>query len=430
MKKLLILLLSVLSVAIFAQEKQVAILEPIAMTKEVSTMHRSMVRGEMVKAISRQSGYAAFTRTDIDQIMSEQNFQQSGMVDDATRKRIGAMQGVDYVCVTKITKEGNNYYLEANLVNIETGKISNPATQYGELEGGSLSNMLTACEKLAAELVGKKIQTTTTYKAPTISHSSSSSSSSTPTPAPAANQDFTETAWGVNMKMIWVEGGDFLMGCTSEQGNCESNEQNVRRVTVDGFYIGMLEVTQSQWEKVVGTSIYQQKSKAECSNTYGVGPDYPMYYVSWDEAMEFCRLLSNKTGRTYTLPTEAQWEYAARGGNKNEGAKYAGSNMLDAVAWYTDNSGSSTHIVGSKRANALGIYDMTGNVWEWCKDWYASSYVSYDTNNPVGPSSGSSRVYRGGGWGNSASYCRVAYRRKSSPGGRGIDLGFRVVCLP
>lgn len=210
MKKLLILLLSALSVAIFAQEKQVAILEPIAMTKEVSTMHRSMVRGEMVKAISRQSGYAAFTRTDIDQIMSEQNFQQSGMVDDATRKRIGAMQGVDYVCVTKITKEGNNYYLEANLVNIETGKISNPATQYGELEGGSLSNMLTACEKLAAELVGKKIQTTTTYKAPTISHSSSSSSSSTPTPASQPQSEFVDL--GLPSGTIWKtanEGGTY-----------------------------------------------------------------------------------------------------------------------------------------------------------------------------------------------------------------------------
>ena len=190
MKKLLILLLSALSVAIFAQEKQVAILEPIAMTKEVSTMHRSMVRGEMVKAISRQSGYAAFTRTDIDQIMSEQNFQQSGMVDDATRKRIGAMQGVDYVCVTKITKEGNNYYLEANLVNIETGKISNPATQYGELDGGSLSNMLVACEKLAAELVGKTVQTTTTiYTAPANIESQTNNPSS---PQPVAKQNSTE----------------------------------------------------------------------------------------------------------------------------------------------------------------------------------------------------------------------------------------------
>ena len=175
MKRLLILLLSVLSVTVFAQEKQVAILEPIPMTKEVSTMHRSMVRGEMVKAIGRQSGYAAFTRTDIDQIMSEQNFQQSGMVDDATRKRIGAMQGVDYVCVTRITKEGNNYYLEANLVNIETGKILNPATQYCELEGGSLSNMLAACEKLAAELVGAQ---SVAYNATTSPHSYASSTTS------------------------------------------------------------------------------------------------------------------------------------------------------------------------------------------------------------------------------------------------------------
>ena len=175
------------------------------------------------------------------------------------------------------------------------------------------------------------------------------------------------------------------MGCTSEQGGgCASDEQNVRRVTVDGFYIGMLEVTQSQWEKVVGTSIYQQWTKIfSGSPNRGVGPDYPMYCVSWDEAMEFCRLLSNKTGRTYTLPTEAQWEYAARGGNKNEGTKYAGSNVIDAVAWYSNNSGSTAHIVGSKRANALGIYDMSGNVEEWCWERYGN-----DTQ----------RRYAGGDW--------------------------------
>ena len=192
----------------------------------------------------------------------------------------------------------------------------------------------------------------------------------------------------------------------------------------------MLEVTQSQWEKVVGTNIYTQKNKTNDSGTYGVGPDYPMYYVSWEEAMEFCSLLSNKTGKNYTLPTEAQWEYAARGGKKAEGTKYAGSNMIDAVAWYTDNSGSSTHPCGTKRANALGIYDMSGNVWEWCKDWYSSSYTSYDTNNPTGPSSGSYRVRRGGSWSHDASYCRVAYRGTSSPGARGNYLGFRVVLLP
>lgn len=247
----------------------------------------------------------------------------------------------------------------------------------------------------------------------------------------AVSKDYTEKAWGINMKMIRVEGGDFMMGCTSEQGQCYDDEKNVRRITVDGFYIGMLEVTQSQWEKVMGTSIYQQRNKANSQwSLYGVGPDYPMYYVSWDEATEFCRLLSNKTGKTYTLPTEAQWEYAARGGKKADGTKYAGSNVIDAVAWYRDNSGSSTHVCGSKRANALGIYDMSGNVWEWCKDWYASSYVSYDTNNPTGPSSGSSRVARGGGWYGDASNCRVANRDGSTPSSRDYGLGFRVVCIP
>ena len=233
------------------------------------------------------------------------------------------------------------------------------------------------------------------------------------------------------MKMIWVEGGEFMMGCTSEQGNdCDDDEKNVRRVTVDGFYIGMLEVTQSQWEKVMGTNIYQQKNKTSYNNTYGVGPEYPMYYVNWEEAMEFCRLLSNKTGKTYTLPTEAQWEYAARGGKKADGTKYAGCNMIDAVAWYTDNSRGSTHPCGTKRANALGIYDMSGNVCEWCKDWYSSSYTSYDTNNPTGPSSGSYRVNRGGNRFNSAAGCRVAHRSYNSPGYCYYCLGFRVVCIP
>ena len=246
------------------------------------------------------------------------------------------------------------------------------------------------------------------------------------------HHDYTENAWDINMKMVWVEGGDFLMGCTSEQSDCCYDEQNVRRVTLDGFYIGMLEVTQAQWEKVVGTSDYQQHIKAKASwSMYGVGPDYPMYYVSWEEAMEFCRMLSNKTGKTYTLPTEAQWEYAARGGNRNEGTKYAGSNLIDAVAWHKGNSGDSTHPCGIKESNALGIYDMSGNVWEWCKDWYSDSYLSNGTNNPTGgPASGYGRVNRGGSCAFSASRCRVARRSYLWPSSRGVDLGFRVVSLP
>ena len=425
MRRLLILLLLALSLTAFAQMevKKVAILETVDKMGNVPYGVLLQVRSSLTYAISSNAGYEGYDRVDMAAITGEQNFQRTGMVSDEQIKRLGEMTGAAYVLIAEAALyDDQNIIIAAKILDVETGGVMSSTPP--AVAPKDPTKMAEACIKCSQTLVGGKMPTRTTST--TYSQMGYASQ-----PAPAANQDFTETAWGINMKMIWVEGGDFLMGCTSEQGgDCGSNEQNVRRVTVDGFYIGMLEVTQSQWEKVVGTSIYQQKSKAGGDSTPGVGPDYPMYYVSWDEAMEFCRLLSNKTGRTYTLPTEAQWEYAARGGNKNEGAKYAGSNMIDAVAWYTDNSGSSTHIVGSKRANALGIYDMSGNVWEWCKDWYANSYVSYDTNNPVGPSSGSYRVLRGGSWASNASYCRVAYRYGNSPGLRGNNLGFRVVCLP
>ena len=422
MKKLLIILLSALSLTVYAQAEKVriAVFDPIA-TFAINDGTDVIVREITSSTVVNSGMYDVIDRMTLNKLAEEQNFARNGMMDETQAVQIGKIAGASKVLFSVLASSGTRNMLTTKLIDVLTGTVEK---QQYKLIDQSMDIVLEV-ENLTKALIGGKIPTRTTT---TTTYSQTGYASQ---PAPAANQDFTETAWGINMKMIWVEGGDFLMGCTSEQGNCESDEQNVRRVTVDGFYIGMLEVTQSQWEKVVGTSISQQRNKANSSwSLYGVGPDYPMYYVSWDEAMEFCRLLSNKTGRTYTLPTEAQWEYAARGGNKNEGAKYAGSNMIDAVAWYTDNSGSSTHIVGSKRANALGIYDMSGNVWEWCKDWYASSYVSYDTNNPEGPSSGSDRVRRGGSWLNSASYCRVANRNYYSPGNRKNYLGFRVVCLP
>ena len=420
MRKLFIILLCSFAMLANAEEVKLALLQPLTVSGSTASnpMEISMVRGELRKAFGWQSDFQVLTRLDVDAMLKEQGFQRSGMVDDAQRKQIGIMTSAQYICVSSITKYGTQLYIEAYLVDVETGQMTNPATQYANVKNDDYSKLPEACSALAKEMLGEL-----SGKKKTTNIGGRTSNSS--------GQDFTEDAWGINMKMIWVEGGDFMMGCTSEQGNCNSDEKNVRRVTVDGFYIGMLEVTQSQWEKVMGTSIYQQRNKANSSwSMYGVGPDYPMYYVSWEEATEFCRLLSNKTGKTYTLPTEAQWEYAARGGKRSDGTKYAGSNMIDAVAWYTDNSGSSTHPCGTKRANALGIYDMSGNVWEWCKDWYSNSYASYDTNNPTGPSSGSYRVFRGGSWYGSAAYCRVANRNDSSPGYRYHNLGFRVVLLP
>jgi formylglycine-generating enzyme required for sulfatase activity len=154
--------------------------------------------------------------------------------------------------------------------------------------------------------------------------------------------------------------------------------------------------------------------------------NYPITGVSWNDAKAYCEWLSQKTGKTYRLPTEAEWEYAARGGSKSVGYKYSGSNNIDEVAWYDGNSGSKTHPVGQKKANELGIYDMSGNVWEWCGDWYGS-YSSSSQTNPIGAASGSNRVFRGGSWYFIAIYCRSANRDDSTPDTRNGSIGFRLV---
>ena len=157
------------------------------------------------------------------------------------------------------------------------------------------------------------------------------------------------------------------------------------------------------------------------------GANRPVERVSWDDCQTFIRKLNAMTGKTFRLPTEAEWEYAARGGNKSNGYKYSGGNTLGNVAWYGDNSGSGTHDVKTKSPNELGIYDMSGNVWEWCQDWYGKDYYSSSPqSNPQGPSSGSSRVRRGGSWFDNATYCRVAYRFSYTPTNTNYYLGFRL----
>ena len=229
------------------------------------------------------------------------------------------------------------------------------------------------------------------------------------------------TIRGVSFNMIKVQGGTFTMGATSEQGSdAYSDEKPTHQVTLSDYYIGETEVTQELWKAVMGSN-----------PSYFSGTNLPVEQVSWDDCQTFITKLNQLTGKNFRLPTEAEWEYAARGGQKSRGYKYAGSNTLSDVAWYTDNSGSKTHPVKQKQANELGLYDMTGNVYEWCQDWYGyGSYSSNAQTNPTGPSSGSNRVYRGGSWNINASGCRVAYRGRSSPGDRDYYLGFRVVLLP
>ena len=221
-----------------------------------------------------------------------------------------------------------------------------------------------------------------------------------------------------NIEMVYVRGGCYQMGDTFGDGS--SDEKPAHRVCVDDLYIGKYPVTQAQYQAVMGTN---PSSFKEC------GDNCPVETVSYDDAQRFINKLSGQTGKKYRLPYEAEWEYAARSGGRQE--RWAGTSNqeeLEDYAWFKDNSGSTTNTVGTKKPNGLGLYDMSGNVWQWCKDWYGDKYYSQSPEqNPRGPSSGSGRVMRGGSWGGAAGGVRAAYRFYVGPSDRDDGSGFRLV---
>ena len=235
------------------------------------------------------------------------------------------------------------------------------------------------------------------------------------------NQTFTVK--GVSFTMIAVEGGTFQMGAQSINSGGDNydsdaydDEKPVHSVTLSDYYIGETEVTQELWKAVMGNN----------SSYHSGYPQRQVERVSWNDCQEFIKKLNQLTGKNFRLPTEAEWEYAARGGNKSKGYRYSGSNTIRNVAWYDGNSNNKTHDVKTKQANELGIHDMSGNVWEWCQDWYGS-YSSGSQTNPTGPSSGSYRVLRGGSWSSSARSCRVSNRAGNDSAFRGNYNGFRLI---
>ena len=244
-----------------------------------------------------------------------------------------------------------------------------------------------------------------------------------------SSQPVTYTVRGVSFTMVAVEGGTFTMGATAEQGNdTHDSEKPAHQVTLSSYSIGQTEVTQALWLAVMGSN----------PSRFTGNLQRPVEQVSWDDCQTFITKLNQMTGKNFRLPTEAEWEYAARGGNRSKGYKYAGSNNIGDVAWFWRNSGDSyltgrewdadknnnrTHPVGSKSPNELGLYDMSGNVWEWCQDWYGS-YSSEAQTNPTGPASGSRRMMRGGSWYFLA--CSVSYRNDNTPSYAYDDLGLRL----
>ena len=237
------------------------------------------------------------------------------------------------------------------------------------------------------------------------------------------------TVNGVTFTMVAVEGGTFTMGATAEQGSeTDNNEKPTHEVTLSSYCIGQTEVTQELWQAVMGSN----PSNFNGGN-YGTNLQRPVEMVSWNDCQTFIAKLNQMTGKTFRLPTEAEREFAARGGNLSQGYKYAGSNTIGDVAWCWNNipsqtngdAGYGTQTVATKAPNELGLYDMSGNVWEWCQDWF-DWYSSEAQTNPTGPTSGSSRINRGGSWCNSPWYSRVSGRINYAPMFTHNNLGLRL----
>ena len=246
---------------------------------------------------------------------------------------------------------------------------------------------------------------------------------------PDEPQTETFTVNDVSFTMVPVEGGTFIMGTDYNSPDDFYWEQPAHEVTLSSYFIGQSEVTQALWQAVMG----ENPSYFSSRNNYDTNLQRPVECVSWNDCQTFITKLNQLTGRTFRLPTEAEWEFAARGGNQSQGYEYSGSNNLDDVAWYwysipsriSGNAEYGTQTVATKAPNELGLYDMSGNVWEWCQDYWGGIYSSEAQTNPVGPSTGDTHVYRGGSWG-SYKGCRVSYRVSEKPTFTLFDIGLRL----
>ena len=307
----------------------------------------------------------------------------------------------------------HTYIVASDGYESEEGMVKLKASAPSDLQI-RLSKEAVAAVSNANDVMQDNVSTNSTSSSQ--SATTTSGFSSTPSVSFGSNEISIPVKNGITIDMVKVEAGTFKMGATSEMENPYSWEQPVHQVTLTrDYYICKYEVSQALWKIVMGSNPSNLK-----------GDNLPVEQVSWNDCQEFISKLNSMTGKKFRLPTEAEWEYAARGGRKSRGYQYSGSSNISNVAWYENNTGSKTHPVGTKQANELGIFDMSGNVWEWCQDLHGS-YVSSSQTNPSGANSGSDRVCRGGSCYYDARNCRSSCRGYGSPGGCSCGLGLRLV---
>lgn len=319
-------------------------------------------------------------------LQQEMDRQTSGEVRNSQIAALGQKYGVKVVVVADVVDFDDALFVIARSINLETGLVSKTIDVSGP--GDGLRNLENLAQKVANALFDGLSAGSNSYSA---------------TNGGNGGTVETFTVNGVTFEMVKVDGGSYMMG--SYEGY--SDEKPVHNETVGTFYIGKTEVTQRLWTAVMGSNPSRFR-----------GENLPVENVTWFDCQEFVERLSRLTGRIFRLPTEAEWEYAARGGNKSRGYTYSGSNDLYRVGWYDENSGGTTHPVGQKLDNELGLYDMSGNVWEWCSDNWSDTYNS--------PRNSSYSVRRGGSWNSNARYCRASNRSYDDRAYRYGDLGLRL----